>query len=181
MTAGTDVVRRSADTPYKEIARLLTSRRISAISEADLMAKESRQEPHKSSLLAGHREWDLEAKAAGMTAAELMTCPAVTIGPEADVVWAARLMEDRRVKRLPAVDEQGRLVGIASRRDLIGVSLRSDEDIRSEIAEEVTAIPGREARHHDAPLSRGVRRGILQRSHGSGSDPFQGNTARGSA
>lgn len=52
MTAGTDVVRGSADTPYKEIARLPTSRRISAVpvvdeqahvvgivSEADLMAK----------------------------------------------------------------------------------------------------------------------------------------------
>ena len=150
MTAGDDVVRVSADTPYKEIARLLTVRGISAVpvvdggdrvvgvvSEADLMTKESRQDPRKASLFAGHRERDLEVKAAGMTAAELMTAPAVTIGPDADVVHAARMMEDRRVKRLPVVDEQGRLVGIVSRRDLIGVFLRSDEEIRSEIAEEV--------------------------------------------
>lgn len=150
MTAGDAVVRVTAETPYKEIARLLTGRGISAVpvvddegrtvgvvSEADLMAKESRQEPRKAPLFAGHRERDLETKSAGMTAAELMTTPAVVIGPDADVVRAARLMEDRRVKRLPVVDETGHLVGIVSRRDLIGLFLRPDEEIRAEIAEDV--------------------------------------------
>ena len=150
MTPGSDVVQVSPDTPYKEIARLLTSHGVSAVpvvddqgrvvgvvSEADLMAKESHKEAHKTPLLAGHRERDLETKAAGMTAAELMTSPAVTIAADADVVRAARLMEGRGVKRLPVVDEQGHLAGIVSRRDLIGVFLRSDEEIRSEITEEV--------------------------------------------
>lgn len=150
MTAGDAVVRVSADTPFKEIARLLAARGISAVpvvdreervigivSEADLLAKESRQEPGKAPLFAGRRERVLESKAAGMTAGELMTSPAITIDPDSDVVRAARTMEDRRVKRLVVTDEQGRLVGIVSRRDLIGVFLRSDEEIRTEIAEDV--------------------------------------------
>jgi CBS domain-containing protein len=77
------------------------------------------------------------AKAAGDTAAELMTAPAVTVGPEASVAEAAKLLERHGIKRLPVVDEAGRLVGIASRADLLKVFLRSDEDIRREIREDV--------------------------------------------
>jgi CBS-domain-containing membrane protein len=47
-----------------------------------------------------------------VTAADLMTSPAVTIGPDETVEHAARLMYDRKVKRLPVVDARGRPVGI---------------------------------------------------------------------
>jgi CBS domain-containing protein len=57
--------------------------------------------------------------ASGDTAAELMSSPAVTIGPDASIVEAARLMEAESVKRLPVVGDEGRLAGIVSRRDLL--------------------------------------------------------------
>ncbi|MFD0385121.1 BON domain-containing protein [Streptomyces stramineus] len=53
------------------------------------------------------------------------------------VVGAARLMNDRKVKRLPVVDGTGRLVGMVSRGDLLRVFLRDDRTIRAEIVEEV--------------------------------------------
>ncbi len=50
---------------------------------------------------------------------EVMTSPVVTVRPEIDVRQAAALMIRRRLKRLPVVDEAGRLVGIVSRVDLL--------------------------------------------------------------
>jgi len=81
------------------------------------------------------------AKARGITAADLMTSPAVTIGPDDTVEHAARLMFTRKVKRLPVVDPDGRLVGIISRTDVLAVFNRADAEIRQEIMSEV--ITGR--------------------------------------
>ncbi|GAA1222030.1 hypothetical protein GCM10009665_10310 [Kitasatospora nipponensis] len=46
-------------------------------------------------------------------------------------------MDKRKVKRLPVVDEVGRLVDIVSRRDLLQVFLRHDAAIREEINHDV--------------------------------------------
>ena len=47
------------------------------------------------------------------------------------------LMYDRRVKRLPVTDADGRLVGIISRADVLSVFDRTDEAIRKEVTEGV--------------------------------------------
>jgi CBS domain-containing protein len=65
-----------------------------------------------------------------MTAAELTTAPAVTTNSGADVADTARLMQARQVKRLPVVDEDGRLAGIVSRADVLSVFERADAKIR---------------------------------------------------
>ncbi len=57
--------------------------------------------------------------AAGTTAADLMTSPAVTIAPEESLEHAARLMHARGIRRLPVVDPDGRMVGIISRADVL--------------------------------------------------------------
>jgi CBS domain-containing protein len=76
-------------------------------------------------------------RARGWTAGDLMTSPAITTHPEQDVVRAARLMERRHISRLPVVDEEDRLIGIATRRDLLRIFLRTDEDIREEVEQQV--------------------------------------------
>jgi CBS domain-containing protein len=81
------------------------------------------------------------AKAGGVTAAGLMTSPAATIGPDETVEHAARLMYDRKVKRLPVVDPAGRPIGIISRTDVLAVFDRTDAAIREEIMSQV--ITGR--------------------------------------
>src|SRR3546814_7241269 len=50
----------------------------------------------------------------------LMTAPAITIGPDATLGEAARLMHRHAVKRLPVVDPaDGTILGIVSRTDLL--------------------------------------------------------------
>jgi predicted transcriptional regulator len=108
------------------------------VSEADLLAKQTAP-----ALPAGavRMAWRLRerSKASAVTAAELMTSPAVTVLPDADVAKAARLMRDRRVKRLPVVDADGRLAGIVSRMDVLSVYERPDGQIRGEVATGVIA------------------------------------------
>lgn len=66
-----------------------------------------------------------------------MTSPAVVARPEWSAVEAARVMERRRIKRLPVVDASGRLIGVLSRSDLIQLFLRRDRAIQEEILEDV--------------------------------------------
>jgi CBS domain-containing protein len=136
---------------YKEIVTLLRRYRVSAVpvvdpagrvtgvvSEADLLIKQTAPAlPTGSVRLA----WRLkeQSKASAVTAAELMTSPPVTILASADVASAARLMQDRHVKRLPVVDADGRLAGIVSRTDVLSVYERPDEQIRQEVTASVIA------------------------------------------
>jgi CBS-domain-containing membrane protein len=147
----TRVVSVSESAGYKEIVTLLRRNRVSAVpvvdaagrvtgvvSEGDLLAKQTAP-----ALPAGavRMAWRLRerSKASAVTAAELMTSPAVTVPPGADVAEAARLMRDRQVKRLPVVDADGRLAGIVSRMDVLSVYERPDAQIRGEVATGVIA------------------------------------------
>jgi len=142
----TSVVAVRKDASFKEMADMLRRRRISAfpvineagrvigvVSEGDLLVKEAVQ-ADGTSVLAALRHLKEDDKAGGITAGDLMTAPAVTIGPDASVAEAARLMYDRRVKRLPVVNPAGTLLGIVSRADVLAVFGRPD----SEIADEIT-------------------------------------------
>jgi CBS domain-containing protein len=149
MTPGVATVEET--TPYKTVADLLAERRISAVpvldrdgrvagivSEADLLHKvEFNGDAAEGSFLDRQLHRGARAKAAGTVAKDVMTSPAVTIPPDATVVEAARVMDRRKVKRLPVVDADGRLVGIVSRRDLLGVFLQPDEAIRAEVLDDV--------------------------------------------
>ncbi|MFE7607050.1 CBS domain-containing protein [Streptomyces celluloflavus] len=66
-----------------------------------------------------------------------MSRPVVTVHAEVPIAEAARTMARHRVERLPVVDEEDRLVGIVTRRDLLQVFLRPDADIRREVIDDV--------------------------------------------
>ncbi len=134
---------------YKEIATRLREHRVSAfpvvdadskvigvVSEADLLTKEALGGDSPGVLHGMTRRREL-SRASALTAADLMTRPPVTISPDDPVTHAARLMYNRRVKRLPVVDDDGRLVGIVARSDVLSVYGRSDADIQREITEEL--------------------------------------------
>ena len=111
---------------------------LGVVSEADLLHKvEFAGDDVHARLLDRPGRRAAKAKAFGDTAADLMTGPAVTVGREATIGEAARLMDHRHVKRLPVVDADGRLVGVVSRRDLLRPYLRPDADIRDEVIGEV--------------------------------------------
>jgi CBS-domain-containing membrane protein len=149
MTA--EVITVGEQASFKEIAATMAERRVSAlpvlddegrvagiVSEADLLLKEEFPEGRADGrLFRGHRRRVQLAKAAGDTAAELMTAPAVTVGPDATVTEAAMLLHRHGIKRLPVVDPAGPLLGIVSRADLLKVFLRTDAEIAREIRCEV--------------------------------------------
>ena len=53
-----------------------------------------------------------------LTAESCMTSPAATITDDADVDECVKLMETKKVRRMPVVDAQGRLVGIVAQADI---------------------------------------------------------------
>src|SRR6266542_1725900 len=118
--------------------RNVMTRVVVIVSEADLLRKEEYQDeqdaPH---WLERRHQRVARSKAAGRTAAEVMSTPVITVDPDATVPMAARLLARHGIKRLPVVDDQDRLVGIVSRADLLRLFLRDDEAIHREILDEV--------------------------------------------
>ena len=142
-------------TPYQDIDRLLTKHRISGVpvlkmgrevvgvvSETDLLAAED--ETRRQARMAGSmgRRWHLRRQQyMRLTAGALMTSPAVTIGADATIPAAARLMNTHHIARLPVIDEKGKLIGIVSRRDLLSVFLRPDADIAHDARQVLDELP----------------------------------------
>jgi CBS domain-containing protein len=143
-----DVVTVRPETPLKDVAAILTERRISGVpvvdetgkvlgvvSEGDILFKE-RGPSERTGLLAWFADpYDVEGelKLAARTAAEAMTAPAKTIAPWRLVSSAAAEMLEEGVNRLPVVDEEGRLTGIVTRADLVRAFVRPDAEIEREI------------------------------------------------
>jgi CBS domain-containing protein len=157
-------------TPYQEIDRLLTKHRISGVpvlkmgrevvgvvSETDLLAAED--ETRRQARMAGsmgHR-WHLRKQPyVRLTAGALMTSPAITIGPDATIPAAARLMNTHRITRLPVIDDDGKLVGIVSRRDLLSVFLRSDAEIAHDARQVLDELPLADPKEVIAEVRHGV-------------------------
>jgi len=145
------------DTPFKEIVDLLEAHEINAapvvdgfdrvvgvVSSADLVPKiEFAGDDDHLRLFENRHTRQARGKAHATAAGELMNAPAVTVMSSTSVVAAARIMETEALKRLPVVDGMGRLIGMVTRRDLLKVFLRSDEEIRREIvAEAVDGLVG---------------------------------------
>ena len=150
-----DVVTARRDTPFKEVVRLLEEHHISGlpvidedrkvvgvISETDLVLRQAPQSRATGvrarcrRLLSG-RAKNAAAKSRARTAGGAMSAPAVTVHADATVAEAARLMTEHAIERLPVVDEEGTLVGIVTRRDLLQVFLRTDDEIRRDVQQEV--------------------------------------------
>ncbi|MCZ4122753.1 CBS domain-containing protein [Streptomyces sp. H39-S7] len=147
-----DVVRAVYATPFKDVALLLAHHDISGlpvvdeddkvigvVTETDLMFRQAKRDNVGCQRLIGltrgaHRA---AAKARARTAGELMSTPPVTAHAEDSIAFAARTMAQHRVERLPVLDEENRLVGIVSRRDVLQVFLRPDSDIRREVIDEI--------------------------------------------
>ncbi len=168
MTTKVIALRKAAD--FKEIVSVLRRYRVSAcpviddsdrvlgvVSEADLLYKET--EPDRPPALL-RLQWrlDEEYKSKAVTAGQLMTSPAVTVQPGLPVVDAARLMQDRRVKRLPVVNYDGQLVGIVTRSDVLAIFERPDQNIWDEVTK---VIIGTEFGLDPADFEVSVRSGVV--------------------
>jgi CBS domain-containing protein len=145
------VVTVSEDTTLKEVAAILVERRVSGlpvvneegvvvgvVSEADILFKERGPSTRKGALvwLFDRHGWEGQLKLEARVAGEAMSAPAIVIEPQRSVAEAAHVMLDRGINRLPVV-EDGRLVGIVTRADLVRAFARSDEAIERELRDDV--------------------------------------------
>ncbi len=137
----TDVITVSTGDSVEHCARLLQENDISGlpvlddngkvagiVTEGDLIRRASRiKAPGYLEILGGliylgspKKFVDELQRAMSYEAGQLMSKDVISVGPDDTVEKAATLMVDEGVNRLPVIDEQGELVGIISRRDIMG-------------------------------------------------------------
>lgn len=144
MTTGVVSVDQAAS--YRNVVDLLMEHHFSAVpvidafgrvvgvvSEADLLRKIEYAGDDEPRLFESRRRRGDRAKAKSRTAGDLMSTPPVLVPRGTSIAAAARLMDKESVKRLPVVDDSGRLLGIVSRSDLLKVHLRRDDEILADI------------------------------------------------
>jgi CBS domain-containing protein len=134
--------------PIEGAAALLSDRRITAVpvidgdgrlvgivSEGDLLRDRVPEDPtaHLRPVPAIHGR--------PRVVAEVMTRDVVTAWLDEDVSDVAHTMLKRNVRSIPVLDE-GRLVGIISRRDLLRTVVRSDAVLRDEVQQRLDGYAG---------------------------------------
>ncbi|MFF0863653.1 CBS domain-containing protein [Nonomuraea sp. NPDC003560] len=109
-------------------------RPVGVVSEDDLLLKETGRARHAVSVLDSRARRQEHRKAAAVTAAELMTSPAVTVTPGMPVREAARIMHARRIRQLPVIDPvTGRVVGTLHQRDVLRVFTRPAAELEADV------------------------------------------------
>jgi CBS domain-containing protein len=149
------VVSVQPETPYKEVVELLVASDISGlpvidrngslvgiVTEADLVSKEAYGgRRHRAvALLAdvlSARPHHWATKGLGSVAADVMTTGVATCAPDEDTRVVARRMLERGVKRMPVVQD-GTVVGMVSRQDLLRMFTRNDDAIAADVAQVLT-------------------------------------------
>jgi len=167
------------ETPLKDVAALMVEHGISGVpvvdeqgavvgvvSEADFVIKERGREEALEQIrhrplarFLGHADEARAevAKIQAATAGSAMSSPAVTIEADRPVREAAAVMVERSINRLPVV-EDGRLVGIVTRADLVRAYLRPDDELERLIRDEVLV---RELWVDPAEVDVRVERGVV--------------------
>lgn len=107
------------------------------------------------------------AKTHGLTAEDVMVRQVVCVGPDAPVDQIADIMRRRKIKRVPVVDN-GKLVGIVSRADIVQMVAirdvgdrsqpRADNDIQDEVMKRLRDEPWVTG----PPLSVVVHKGVVE-------------------
>jgi CBS domain-containing membrane protein len=132
-----DVVTVKKDTSLHEAARLLSENRISGmpvvdeenhltgiITEADIFSLEDAESGHTFKdikdilrrILLGEPQ---PLRKAGEKVGDVMNTRVITTAEDKNIGDAARILDEKRIKRLPVVDDDGILRGIISRADIV--------------------------------------------------------------
>jgi CBS-domain-containing membrane protein len=133
----TDMITVTPETPIREAAQLMFRNRVSGlpvcgadsclvgiITEADFLRLEVA------------REEATELRPVE-TVGQVMQTDVVTIGPDASLSDAAKIMVVHEIKRLPVVTERSEVLGIISRMDVVAAFTRPDDIIEDEIREDL--------------------------------------------
>lgn len=135
-----DVITANESDTIEQCAKLLTTHNLSGlpvvdesgnltgiITEGDLIRRSAKvPTPAYLEFLGGiiyldnpNKFFDEVKKSMGLTAKEAMTDELTTISPEEEIEKAATTLVRKKIKRLPVVNEEGKLIGIVSRKDIM--------------------------------------------------------------
>ncbi|TAN42808.1 MAG: CBS domain-containing protein [Nitrospirae bacterium] len=117
----------------RDVAKLLSLHRISGIpvvdadnrvvgivSEADILSGMGLNRDHGFKDVLRHMVGiPLPHAKSGGKAGDIMNAPAITVRAEDDIRTAAKILDEKRIKRLPVTDAEGVLIGIISRADIV--------------------------------------------------------------
>lgn len=131
MSKSVITISRHAD--LHEAARVLSENRISGapvvdeqdrvigvISEADILTLAGMKREHTfKDVLRNILGEPVPARKSGNKVEDVMSFPPITAKADDDIGDVAQILDDRRIKRLPVVDDNGRLVGIIARADIV--------------------------------------------------------------
>lgn len=142
------VVARPATT-FRELVRMIEDHHLHAlpvvdelgrvigmVTEGDLLIREELTEGHVRTPLQRRGR----ARLTGTTAGEIMSSPVMTISPSQTLAQAARLFRRRHIGRMPVVEDDGRLIGVVTRMDLLTVFLRPDNDLLLAVQEAIAGV-----------------------------------------
>ncbi|HWR73305.1 MAG TPA: CBS domain-containing protein [Nitrospirota bacterium] len=127
------VVTASRDMDIREAARLLSEHKISGmpvvdrdmrvigvISEADILFLAGINTEHRlREILRRLLGEPQPVRKTGEKVADIMSIPPITALADDDVRRVAAVLDERRIKRLPVVDGEGKLIGVISRADIV--------------------------------------------------------------
>ena len=152
MTRGVQTV--TPETSINEVARLIWEHKIGSlpvvengqvvgmVTDYDLITRETEYDaPVFFSFLEayfrvpGTGDEEQLRRILAISARELMSSPAITIGPDDTVQDAATAMYEKRLNALPVVDQDGVLVGIVSRADIVRLMV-ADESLFEQVGGE---------------------------------------------
>jgi CBS domain-containing protein len=145
----TDVITIGPDASLKEAARRMLEAGVSGlpvtsedgkligiITEADFVSAEADRRARRRAGLLRFLDRPGDVPSTERLVSDVMTTDLVVIEPDMDHAAAARLMQFEAVKRLPVVEE-GKLVGLISRTDMLRAFTRPDPEIVEEIRDHV--------------------------------------------
>lgn len=131
------VITVNEDMTLDKVAEILSENRISGvpvvdqenrviglITEADIISQTETVKTNAFKELLRHLLGEPVPRRSGKSLSELkvkdvMTSPPLTASPDMDIREVARILDEKRIKRLPVVDKEGRLIGIISRQDIV--------------------------------------------------------------
>jgi len=134
-----DVITIKKDDDFHEAARLLSEHNISGlpvidedeivigvVSEADILSAAGIKRGRTLIDILRHLLGEpLPERSGGRKVRDIMTSPVITTTADADIKDVAVIFDEKKIKRLPVVDNQNRLLGIVSRADLISAFSRA--------------------------------------------------------
>jgi CBS domain-containing protein len=100
---------------------------VGIITEADLIAAGSAPDPR--------RDGGTGLPCLPRTVADVMSTRVIAATADAHLADIARIMLSAHLTRVPVLDDRGRLVGLISRRDLLRLLTRSDDEIMADVQE----------------------------------------------